>query len=147
MAAVLINFEQYDEALTCLQQVRDTLKGTKRRHERVRVILRWIEGLIFAKQGRRGDSFKRFFSARSGLERLGMRSEYIAISADLSKLYKTGTPRTNDDQVIEIAERCLEYWRPTKEQRPILEELCLFPNVDVIDRLRETVSCRVPALL
>lgn len=147
MAAVLLNFEQYDEALSCLGKVRNTLKGTKRRHERVRVILRWIEGLIFAKQGRRGDAFKRLFSARNGIERFGFRSEYIAISADISKLYKTGTPRTNDDQVIEIAEECLEHWRPTKAERPILERLCLFPRVDVIDRLRQTASCRVPALI
>ncbi len=147
MAAVLLNVEQYDEALSCLRKVRNTLKGTKRRHERVRVILRWIEGLVFAKQGRRGDAFKRLFSARNGIERFGFRSEYIAISADISKLYKTGTSRTNDDQVIEIAERCLEHWRPTKTERPILEKLCLFPHVEVIDRLREIVSCRVPALI
>ena len=147
MAAVLINFEQYDEALACLGKVRATLKGTKRRHERVRVILRWIEGLIFAKQGRRGEAFKRFFSARNGIERFGFRSEYIAISADIAKLYKTGTSRTNDDQVIEIAEHCLEHWRPTKAESRLLKRLCLFPEVDVIDHLREATNCRVPALI
>ncbi len=147
MAAVLVNFEQYDEALTCLGKVRSTLKGTKRRHERVRVILRWIEGLIFAKQGRRGDAFKRLFSARNGIERFGFRSEYIAISADIAKLYKTGTPRTNDDQIIEIAEHCLENWKPTRAESRLLRKLCLFPEADIIDRLRETVSCRVPALI
>ena len=81
---MLVNFEQYDETLACLQQVRDTLKGTKRKHERVRVILRWIEGLILARIGRRADAFKRLFSARNGIERFGFRSEYIAISADIS---------------------------------------------------------------
>ena len=148
MAAILIELdERYEDALKCLQNVRDSLKGQKKKHERVRVILRWIEGLIFAKIGRRRDAFKRLFSARSGIERLGLRSEYIAISADISKLYKTGTPRSNDDQVIEIATQCLEKGQPTQTERQILEKLCLIPEVTVIEHLREAVSCRVPAML
>ena len=148
MAAILVNFQQkYDEALECLQIVRNSIKDQKGRHERVRVILRWIEGLLFAKLGRRRDAFKRLFSARNGIERLGLRSEYIALSADISKLYKTGTSRVNDDQVIEIATDCLERWEPTKKERRFLKKLCLFPEPAVIDSLRQAVSCRVPALL
>ncbi len=148
MAAILIEYnQQFGKALSCLQGVRNSLKGQKEKHERVRVILRWIEGLIFAKIGRRKDSFRRLFSARNGIERLGLHSEYIAISADISKLYKTGTPRTNDDQVIEIATQCLEKGQPTGIERRILKKLCLFPELPVIDSLRAAASSRVPALL
>ncbi len=148
IAAILVEFDQqYEEALACLQNVRDSLKGVKEKHERVRVILRWIEGLIFAKIGRRRDAFRRLFSARNGLERLGLQSEYIAVAADISKLYKTGTPRSNDDQVIEVATQCLKKGRPTKTERRILEKLCLFPELPTIERLREIATCRTPALL
>ena len=148
MAAILVNLQrQYDQALACLQQVREALKGQKGKHERVRVILRWIEGLIFAKQGQRRIAFKRLLSAQKGIERLGLQSEYIALAADISKLYMTGSPRTNDDQVIEIANRALEIGQPTDAERRILETLCLTPNVATIDKLRQTATCRVPALI
>ena len=147
-AAILTNFrQQYDEALTCLVVVRESIKGQKGKYERVRVILRWIEGLIFAKIGRRRLAFKRLFSARNGIRRLGLRSEFIALSADISKLFKIDTPRTNDDQVIEIATVCLKEGQPTAKERRLLEELCIVPEVDVIDRLRRAASCQVPALL
>ncbi len=149
MAAVLVRFEeQYDEALACLQRVRESLKGQTGKHERVRVILRWIEGLIFAKIGRRRDAFKRLFSARNGIVRLGFHSEYyVAISADISKLYKTGTPRTNDDQVIEIAAQCLKRVHTTSEEEKLLKDLCFDPQIATIEKLREAAGCRIPALL
>ncbi len=147
VAATLVNYNQYDEALECLRQVRDSIKGQVGKHERVRVILRWIEGLIFAKVGRRRDAFKRLSSARNGIKRLGLYSEYIAISADISRLYKTGTTRTNDDQVIDLATECLEKGRPTDAERQILKKLSMFPELADIDRLRAASTCRVPALL
>ncbi len=148
MAAVLVNSEQYDDALACLQKVRESLKGQWGKYERVRVILRWIEGLIFAKIGRRRDAFKRLFSARNGIVRLGLHSEhYIAISADISKLYKIGTPRANDDQVIEIATECLNGVHTTSEEEKLLKELCFDPQVATIEKLREVAGCRVPSLL
>ncbi len=140
--------EQYDDALACLQQVRESLKGQTGKYERVRVILRWIEGLVFAKIGRRRDAFKRLFSARNGIERLGLQSEYyIAISADISKLYKIGTPRANDDQVIEIAAQCLKGVHTTSEEEKLLKELCFDPQTATIDKLRDVAGCRVPTLL
>ena len=148
MAAILVNFqENYAEALACLQHVRHAIKGQKLKHERVRVTLRWIEGLILAKMGQRRRAFKRLLSAQNGLERLGLHSEYIALAADISKLYLTDTPRSNDDQVIEIALQCLEHGKPTKAERRILEQLCITPNVVAIENLRQIVTCRVPALL
>lgn len=149
MAAVLINYnDQYFQALTCLEKVRGAIKGQGGKYERVRVILRWIEGLIFAKIGRRRDAFKRLFSARNGIERLGLHSEYyIAISADIAKLYKSGTPRSNDDQVIEIATQCLRETHTTKVEEKLLQRLRFNPQVATIEKLREASQCRVPTLL
>ncbi len=149
MAAVLVNYkDQYNQALACLEKVRGAIKGQDGKYDRVRVILRWIEGLIFAKIGRRRDAFKRLFSARNGIERLGIHSEYyLAISADIAKLYKTGTPRSNDDQVIEIATQCLGETHTTDEEEKLLQKLRFDPQVATIEKLREASQCRVPTLL
>ncbi len=136
-----------EEAIQHLAVIREQLKGGKRRHEAVRVILRWIEGLICATRGRRRQAFRFVISARRGLKRLGLRSEYIAASADLAKLYKTGTPRRNDDQVIKIAAECLEEVRTTDKEKKLLQQICFDPQIATIEKLREATACRVPALL
>ncbi len=138
--------QRFDEALQYLQIIRDELKGHKRQHEHVRVHLRWIEGLICAVRDRRR-AFRLLISARNGAKRLGLHSEYLAISADLAKLYKTGTPRTNDDQVIGIATECLECVHTTDKEENLLQTLCFDPQVATIEKLRGAVACRVPALL
>ncbi len=138
--------QRFDEALQYLQDVRNELKGHKRQHEHVRVHLRWIEGLICAVKDRRR-AFRLLISARNGAKRLGLHSEYLAVSADLAKLYKTGTPRRNDDQVIEIATQCLEEGHTSRAEEKILRDLCFDPQVNTIEQLREEAGCRVPALL
>ncbi len=138
--------QRFDEALQHLQIVRDLLKGHKRQHEHVRIHLRWIEGLIYAKRDR-PRAFRLLISARKGAKRLGLHSEYLALSADLAKLYKTGTPRTNDDQVTGIATECLEGVHTTDKEEKLLETLRFDPQVSTIEKLREAVACRVPALL
>ena len=137
---------RYSEALDYLQLVREDLKGEKRRHERVRVILRWIEGLIYAKKGERRTAFRLLTSARNGVLRLNMKSEYLAISADLAKLYKTGTTRLNDDQVIEIATDCIDLMQPTQEELVVLHKLQTAPELPAIERLRAIADCRVPVM-
>ncbi|MCP3958266.1 MAG: hypothetical protein GY719_10485 [bacterium] len=152
MAAILAHSEdedpaRYHQALADLGSVTNALKGEKRRHEHVRVLLRWIKGLLFAKKGDRRNAFRLLASARNGLERLNMQSEVLAICADIAKLYKTGTVRANDDQVVELATHCLERLHPGDQERAILEELRLCPELPAIESLRAAVSCRVPALL
>lgn len=139
--------QRCEEAQRQLSMIRQELKGGKRQHEVVRVILRWIEGLICAKQEERRKAFRLLISARKGLERLGLRSEYLAVSADLAKLYKVGTPRMNDEQVIEIAEECLRKVRVTDKERDVLSRLCQFPQKATIGELRQAAACRVPVLI
>ncbi len=76
-----------------------------------------------------------------------MQSEYIAICADIAKLYKTGTFRSNDDQVVELASQCIRRMSPNDEERELLEQLRLCPELPAIENLRAAVSCRVPSLL
>jgi tetratricopeptide (TPR) repeat protein len=134
-----------DDTLEILDRLAEILKGQKRRHERVRVIMRWIRGLIHAAKGERRTAFRLLFSARSGIERLGMRAEILAISADLAKLYKL-SPRDNDDQVILLAERCLRAY-PDWDGRGILHRLQRTPDVGVIEEMRRATGCRIPSLL
>ncbi|MCP3999160.1 MAG: hypothetical protein GY722_29455 [bacterium] len=135
------------EAMQYLSMIREELKGSKRRHEVVRVFLRWIEGLICVTRGERRRAFRLLISARNGVQRLGLRTEYLAASSDLAKLYKIGTPRSNDDQVISIARECLVHGRPTAEEKHLLQELTQTPELPVIEKLREIATCRVPVMI
>ena len=138
---------QLDDALELLGLVRSRLKGQRRQHEHTRVILRWIQGLISAKRGDRKSAFRLLQSARNGIKRLGLHSEYLVITADLAKLYKINSPRHNDDQVIDLAIDCLQHSALSAAERHLLEDLRHTPELAAIETLRSSITTRMPALI
>lgn len=132
-------------ALKLLARLAAILRGQKRRHERVRVIIRWIKGLICAVRGKRKDAFRLLYSARRGLDRLGLDSEVVAVSADLAKLYKIGS-RDNDERVIQLAEECLARF-PGWERSDVLRRLIRNPVIEVIEELRLATESRIPSVI
>ncbi len=87
--------------LQAIQHLREVLKGVAG-CSRVRVLVRWVRGLLLKKMGRLKSAAELLESAESGMIRLSMKPELRALYADLA-----GTKK-REDAIVRVAKKALK---------------------------------------